>query len=129
MTEILETYRCNICGNVIEVTHKGASSLVCCGEEMELLNEIEASMDDAHFAHVEVIDELNKKVTFNHPQTPEHHIEYIEVYSTNKKYLKRKHLMPNETAELTFQCYCNEEFIVRVYCNIHGVLKTLWINK
>lgn len=30
-----EKYRCNICGNEVEVTVAGGGTLVCCGEEME----------------------------------------------------------------------------------------------
>ena len=37
MTEILQIYRCGICGNVVQVLSEGADALVCCGEAMELL--------------------------------------------------------------------------------------------
>jgi len=30
-----EKYRCNVCGNEVEVTKVGGGTLVCCGEEME----------------------------------------------------------------------------------------------
>ena len=45
MTDVAEkgeVYRCNICGNVVEVLEGGAGELVCCGEPMELLSEKEA---------------------------------------------------------------------------------------
>jgi desulfoferrodoxin-like iron-binding protein len=32
-----EKYRCNICGNEVEVLKVGGGALVCCGEDMELL--------------------------------------------------------------------------------------------
>ena len=32
-----EKYRCNICGNEVTVTKVGGGALVCCGEEMELI--------------------------------------------------------------------------------------------
>ena len=32
-----ERYRCNICGNEVEVIRVGGGTLVCCGEEMELV--------------------------------------------------------------------------------------------
>jgi desulfoferrodoxin-like iron-binding protein len=32
-----EKYRCNICGNEVTVTKAGGGTLVCCGEDMELL--------------------------------------------------------------------------------------------
>ncbi|NOQ37730.1 desulfoferrodoxin FeS4 iron-binding domain-containing protein [archaeon] len=35
--DIGEKYRCNICGNEVEVTKVGGGTLVCCGEDMELL--------------------------------------------------------------------------------------------
>lgn len=31
-----EKYRCNICGNEVEVMTVGGGVLVCCGEDMEL---------------------------------------------------------------------------------------------
>jgi desulfoferrodoxin-like iron-binding protein len=34
--EVGETYRCNVCGNVVQVTEAGGGTLVCCGEDMEL---------------------------------------------------------------------------------------------
>jgi desulfoferrodoxin-like iron-binding protein len=35
--KIGEKYRCNVCGNEVLVTKVGGGTLVCCGEEMELL--------------------------------------------------------------------------------------------
>jgi len=35
--KIGEKYRCNVCGNEILVTKVGGGTLVCCGEEMELI--------------------------------------------------------------------------------------------
>lgn len=32
-----EKYTCNICGNEVEVTKVGGGTLVCCGEDMELI--------------------------------------------------------------------------------------------
>jgi len=36
MTEINQIYKCNICGNIIEVLHTGAGELVCCEKPMTL---------------------------------------------------------------------------------------------
>ena len=33
-----EKYRCNICGNEVVVTKVGGGTLVCCGEDMELIS-------------------------------------------------------------------------------------------
>jgi len=32
-----DRYRCNVCGNEVVVTKVGGGTLVCCGEEMELI--------------------------------------------------------------------------------------------
>ena len=32
-----EKYRCNVCGNEVTVTKVGGGTLVCCGEDMELI--------------------------------------------------------------------------------------------
>ncbi|MBE9505858.1 MAG: desulfoferrodoxin FeS4 iron-binding domain-containing protein [Chloroflexi bacterium] len=32
-----EKYVCNICGNEVSVTEVGGGTLVCCGEEMQLI--------------------------------------------------------------------------------------------
>lgn len=37
VTKIGEHYRCNICGNEVTVTKAGGGTLVCCGQEMELI--------------------------------------------------------------------------------------------
>ena len=37
VSEIGEKYRCDICGNEVEVTKVGGGALVCCGEEMDLI--------------------------------------------------------------------------------------------
>ena len=125
MTEILQTFKCNTCSNVVEITHAGFGNLVCCGDNMELLKENEASSDNAHFARIENIDEIQKRIYFIHPHTPEHHIEYIEIISNDKKYIKRKYLNPDEKPELSFSCDCKEGFYVRLYCNTDGLWKTL----
>jgi desulfoferrodoxin-like iron-binding protein len=36
--EVGEKYRCNICGNEVTVTKSGGGTLVCCGEDMELVS-------------------------------------------------------------------------------------------
>ena len=36
--QVGETYRCNVCGNVVEVKVAGGGTLVCCGEDMEKIS-------------------------------------------------------------------------------------------
>ncbi len=32
-----EQYRCNVCGNEVTVTRAGGGTLVCCGQDMQLI--------------------------------------------------------------------------------------------
>jgi desulfoferrodoxin-like iron-binding protein len=34
-----EKYKCNVCGNEVTVTKVGGGTLVCCEEDMELVND------------------------------------------------------------------------------------------
>jgi superoxide reductase len=43
MPQTNEFYKCNLCGNVVEVKHGGDGELVCCGQPMELMGQDEAS--------------------------------------------------------------------------------------
>ncbi|MBR1617504.1 desulfoferrodoxin FeS4 iron-binding domain-containing protein [bacterium] len=124
MKELLDTYKCSVCGNVIELTHSGFGDLVCCGESMDFLKEKEPEENDPHRAHIEYIDEFKKRVFFNHPMSEEHHIEYIEAISYDKVWTKRKFLKPEEKAEMTFACSCKEGFYIRLYCNRDDVYTT-----
>ncbi|TRO42658.1 desulfoferrodoxin FeS4 iron-binding domain-containing protein [Candidatus Bathyarchaeota archaeon] len=40
MTNVGELYVCKICGNTVEVVASGAGRLVCCGQEMELIGNV-----------------------------------------------------------------------------------------
>jgi len=39
MTEKGQVWKCEICGNIVEIVHEGADSLVCCGQPMKLIKE------------------------------------------------------------------------------------------
>ena len=47
MTELKQIYKCEICGNIVEVLHTGNGTLVCCGQDMRLQQEntIDASRE------------------------------------------------------------------------------------
>ena len=123
MTLKNQLFKCDICENIAEIVHQGAGTLVCCGEEMNLLDEKKAETGNPHYANI-AKDGQNISIKFNHEMTPEHYIEFVEVISNDEKYLKRKYLKPNEPAEMNFKCDCTEGFKVRLYCNIHGAITT-----
>ncbi len=119
----LEVYKCDICGNIVEVLNGQAGDLVCCGQNMKLLNEGE--IDAATEKHVPVIETTPEGVkvavgSVEHPMIQEHYIEWIEVTADNKVY--RKYLNPGEKPEATF-CIKADNITAREYCNLHGLWK------
>jgi len=54
MTELNQIYKCNVCGNIVEVLHTGEGQLVCCGENMHLQEE--KTEDEGSEKHVPVIE-------------------------------------------------------------------------
>lgn len=125
MTELNQIYKCNICGNIVEMVHAGAGQLVCCGQPMELIKE--NTVDAAVEKHVPVIEksETGFKVSVGsvpHPMEEKHFIEWIEVIADGKTY--RKFLKPGDAPEANFCIDADAKNIsAREYCNLHGLWK------
>ena len=130
MTEKLQLYKCNVCGNIIEVIHSGEGTFTCCSLPMELLHE---KKEDSEFQekHVPIItfEGENKTIrvgSIPHPMEESHYIVFIEAISPDKKYLKRKYLSPHDEPSLELKQNCHyDEFTARELCNIHG----LWVKE
>lgn len=125
MTEVRQVYKCEICGNIVEVLHKGGGTLVCCNKPMTLQTEntVDASKEK-HVPVVELVDGgvLVKVGSVEHPMEEKHYIEWIEVHTKDKVY--RKYLNPGDKPEAFFKLYDGEEVLyAREYCNIHGLWK------
>jgi len=123
MTKRLEIYKCEICGNIIEMLHEGAGELVCCGQPMKKYEE--NTVDAAVEKHVPVIEKTDHgfKVKVGeaaHPMEEDHYIEWIEVIADGKAY--REFLKPGDAPEAVF-CIDTKEFTAREYCNKHGLWK------
>lgn len=123
MTKQLEIYKCEVCGNIVEVLHAGDGDLVCCGQNMKLMTE--NTTDAAQEKHVPVIEKTDKgfkvKVgSMPHPMEEKHYIEWIELIADGKTY--RQFLKPGQPAEATF-CVEAANVTAREYCNIHGLWK------
>ncbi len=121
MTQLNQVYKCDVCGNIVEVVHTGVGELVCCGEPMKLL--VENTVDAAKEKHVPVIEKSGNKVTVKvgsvaHPMEEKHYIEFIEVMADGKVY--RKFLKPGEKPEATFEITATK-LTAREYCNLHGL--------
>ena len=53
----LEVYKCEVCGNIVEVLEVGEGTLVCCDEEMKLMEEkTDDSSTEKHVPFIEKID-------------------------------------------------------------------------
>ncbi|MEK7822636.1 MAG: desulfoferrodoxin FeS4 iron-binding domain-containing protein, partial [Nitrospirota bacterium] len=39
MTKKLQIYKCEVCGNIVEMLHEGVGELVCCNQPMKLYEE------------------------------------------------------------------------------------------
>ena len=124
MAEKLEVYKCEMCGNIVEVLHGGAGSLVCCGQDMVLQKE--NTTDAAQEKHVPVVektaDGFKVKVgSVAHPMEADHYIEWIEVIADGTAY--RKFLNPGDAPEATFRTE-GSDAQARAYCNLHGLWKS-----
>lgn len=120
MTERLELYKCDICGNIVDVMHAGPGELVCCGQPMKCLQE--NTVDAAVEKHVPVIEKVDGgfKVSVGsvaHPMEEKHFIEWIEIVADGKSY--RQFLNPGQAPEAVFLVDA-ASVTAREYCNLHG---------
>ena len=124
MTQKKQVYRCEICGNVVEVLHPGAGQLVCCGQAMTLMTE--KATDAGNEKHLPVVEKTEKGVKVKvgevpHPMEDAHYIEWVEIVeecgNTHRRYLN-----PGEAPEAEFMVDC-KVVEARSYCNKHGLWK------
>lgn len=123
MTELKQIYKCNVCGNIVEVLHTGAGGLVCCGQPMELQKE--KNQEEGQEKHLPVIEKTKKGVKIKvgsvaHPMEEKHHIEWVEIIADGKSC--RKFLKPGDKPEAEFETKA-KKIEAREYCNVHGLWK------
>jgi superoxide reductase len=123
MAKQLEVYKCQICGNIVEVLFGGQGELTCCGQAMTLLKE--NTSDGAKEKHVPVIEKISggfkvKVGEVAHPMTAEHWIQWIEIIADGKAY--RQFLNPGQAPEAVFMVEA-VDVVAREYCNLHGLWK------
>jgi superoxide reductase len=123
MAERLEVYKCDLCGNIVEVLTGGGGELVCCGEPMKLMTE--NTVDAAKEKHVPVIEKADggykvKVGSVAHPMESKHFIEWVELIADGKAY--RQFLKPGEAPEAFFPIDA-QQVTAREYCNLHGLWK------
>lgn len=123
MTKKSGVYKCDECGNIVEVLHSGGGELVCCGKPMRLL--AENTTDAAKEKHVPVIERVGNgfRVTVGavaHPMEDKHYIEWIELEADGRLY--RQWLAPGAKPEAFFPVDAGK-VTAREYCNLHGLWK------
>jgi len=123
MAERLEIYKCELCGNIVEVLFGGGGELTCCGEAMKLYKE--NTVDAAKEKHVPVVEKTADgfKVTVGsvaHPMEDDHYIQWVEILADGKAY--RQFLNPGEAPEAMFKVDA-DQVTAREYCNLHGLWK------
>ncbi|THB75488.1 MAG: desulfoferrodoxin [Gammaproteobacteria bacterium] len=119
-----EVYKCDLCGNIVEVVHGSAGGLACCGQSMNLLNE--NTTDAATEKHVPVIEKIagGYKITVGevaHPMQEEHYIEWIELIAGDT--VLRQYLNPGDEPVAFFKTDATD-IVAREYCNLHGLWKS-----
>ena len=123
MAEQLQVYKCEVCGNIVEVLHGGKGELVCCGKPMVLRKE--NAVDAAKEKHVPVIEKVDggykvKVGSVPHPMEEKHYIEWVELIADGKVY--RQFLKPGQRPEAIFKIDA-ASVVAREYCNLHGLWK------
>jgi len=123
MAKFLAIYKCEVCGNIVEVVHEGGGELVCCGQPMKLF--AENSTDAAKEKHVPVVEKTANgyKVSVGsvlHPMQETHYIEWVELMADGIAY--RQFLKPGAEPVATF-CIAAQNVSAREYCNLHGLWK------
>lgn len=125
MTKLNQIYKCNVCGNIVEMVHTGVGQLVCCGEPMQLMDE--KNQEQGYEKHLPVIENTEKGIKIKvgsvpHPMEGEHYIEWIEIIFDGKA--GKKFLKPGDAPEAEFEFVKTpDNIIVRAYCNVHGLWK------
>jgi superoxide reductase len=122
----MNIYFCKLCKRIC-YTYPVDSTLVCCGEEMTLLEpKKEEEGNEKHLPVITKIGEnkINVKVgSVTHPMTEKHLIQWIFIENGDRYYTKT--FKPNEEPVADFEVDFSKELKVYEYCNIHG----LWMSE
>jgi superoxide reductase len=123
MAAQLDIFKCDKCGNVVELLHSGGGTLFCCNAPMELL--AENTVDAVKEKHVPVIKKTASGYvvhvgSVDHPMTEDHLIMWIELIADGV--VHRKFLAPGDAPMATFDVKA-ATVTAREHCNLHGVWK------
>lgn len=122
MTKTNSIYKCEICGNIVEVLQEAVGTLVCCGRQMTLKDE--KTKDGVGEKHIPVVEKRGSGVfvkvgEIEHPMIKEHHIQWIEILTDTE--VIRLNLKAGDKPEGLFNVDYDKVIGVREYCNLHGL--------
>ncbi len=125
MSEQFSIFKCDVCGNIVELLFAAGGEMSCCGRPMKLLTA--GTSDGATEKHVPVLEATAegckvKVGSVPHPMQDTHWIEWIEVAAADGRRYK-KFLNPGEAPEAVFPIPAADAVCVREYCNLHGLWK------
>ena len=125
MAKRYEVYKCEACGNIVEVLDGGEGELVCCGNPMTLMTA--NTVDAAKEKHVPVIEKVSGGISVKvgdvpHPMEEKHYIQWIELIADGVTH--RRFLNPGDAPEAFFAVSA-ADFTAREYCNLHGLWKAV----
>ncbi|WP_418791899.1 desulfoferrodoxin family protein [Phosphitispora sp. TUW77] len=123
MNDNVAFYRCDFCGNIVDIINNGGGELACCSNPM---TKLEANITDAsEEKHVPTASRKDGKIyvevgSVPHPMTETHYIEWIVLVSGNS--IERISLAPVDEPKAVF---CDRpDAGVYAFCNLHGLWKT-----
>ena len=120
-------YKCQICGNVVSVIEAKEPPIICCGQEMQLLEE--KTEDEGKEKHVPVIEKTESGIKVKvgsvpHPMESEHYIELIQLIKDDDIVIGKR-LKPGDKPEAEFCCLVETKGLrARALCNVHGLWRS-----
>lgn len=125
MTQRLEMYRCEVCGNLIQVIIEGNGELVCCGEPMVLLHgkSTDSAGLEKHVPVFEVKENNGLEIRVGselHPMNDDHYIMFIETISEDKNHINLEYLHPGMEPKMLLEKKIGKTLACE-FCSIHGL--------
>ena len=118
-------YVCPVCGNIIGSEYATKAQVMCCGQEMKMLEPKTADFaTEKHVPYIErveggVVVKVGKETA--HPMEPEHYIVFIEILADGV-YMKR-YLRPGDRPEVFFRTDA-KDIVAWEMCNKHYLWKS-----
>ena len=118
-----QIYKCEECGNIVELLFVGGGELVCCGKPMKLM--AENTVDASKEKHIPVLEKTPEGWWVSvgavpHPMEEKHYIQWIELIADDVVY--RSNLKPGDAPKAFFPIKAGK-VTAREYCNLHGLWK------